>query len=57
MANDYVILHKSFSTRYPQTNTTVKRVHLTIGNIIHNFEIQEICLDNENPWEISYMCM
>ena len=26
-------------------------IHHTIGNIIHIFEIQEMDLDNENPWE------
>ena len=28
----------------------MERVH-TIGNIIRIFKIQEIDLDNENPWE------
>ena len=26
-------------------------VHQTIGNIIRTFKIQEMDLDNENPWE------
>ena len=29
----------------------VERVHQTIGNIIHTFKIQQMDLDNENPWE------
>ena len=29
----------------------MERVHQTIGNIIHTFIIQEMDLDDENPWE------
>ena len=29
----------------------MERVHQAIGNIIRAFTIQEMDLDNENPWE------
>ena len=29
----------------------MERVHQTIGNIIRTFKIQQMDLDNENPWE------
>ena len=53
MANDYGIPCNSISVRNLQANAIVERVHLTIGNIIGGgiFEMQEIDLDNENPWE------
>ena len=51
LANDYGILYSPFSTRNPQDNVIVERIHHTISNIIHTFTIQQIYLDNENPWE------
>ena len=32
-------------------NAIVERVHQIIGNIIRTFIIQQMNLDNENPWE------
>ena len=29
----------------------MERVHQTFGDIIHTFKIQQMDLDNENPWE------
>ena len=51
MANDYGIPCDSISVRDLHVNTIVERVHQTIGNIIHTFKIQQMDLDNENPWE------
>ena len=43
------------SARNPQTNAIVKRVHQTISNIIRTFKIQEMDLDDENPWEFYHL--
>ena len=51
MENDYGILCSPISVRNPQAHAIVERVHQTIGNIIRTFNIQEMDLDNENPWE------
>ena len=51
MANDYRIPCKSISVRNPQANAIVERVHQTIGNITRTFKIQEMNLDDENPWD------
>ena len=51
MENDYRIPCSSISVRNPQANAIVKRVHKSIGNIIHTFKTQEMDLDNESPWE------
>ena len=51
MENDYGISCSPISVRNPQANAIVERVHQTIGNIIRTFKIQEMDLDNENPWE------
>ena len=50
MANDQGVPSNSISVRNPQANTIMERVHQTIGNIIRTFKIQEMDLDNENPW-------
>ena len=51
MANDFGIPCNSISIRNPQANAIVERIHQTIGNIIHTFNIQQMDLDNDNPCE------
>ena len=51
IANDHGILRNSISIRNPQANDIKKRAHQTIGNIICTFNIQQMDLDNENPYE------
>ena len=51
MANDYRIPCYSTSVRNTQAYAIVERVHQTIGNITCIFKIQQMDLDNENPWE------
>ena len=48
--NDYGIKAKPITTRNPQANAIVERVHQTIGNIIRTFELQDNYLDEEDPW-------
>ena len=48
--NDYGIKTKGISTRNPQANAILERVHQTIGNIIRTFELQDNYLDEEDPW-------
>ena len=50
MANDYGIPCNSISIRNLQANTIVERVHQAIVNITHSFIIQQMDLDNEDPW-------
>ena len=49
--NDYGIPCSSISVRNPQANAIMERVHQTIGDIICTFNIHQMDLDNENPWE------
>ena len=51
IANDYRIPCNSISVRNPQDNTAVERKHQTIGNIICNFIISQMEINNENPCE------
>ena len=51
MSNDYSIKVRPITTRNPQANAILERVHQTIGNIICAFEIQGMVLDDNNPWD------
>ena len=51
MLNDYGVKKKPITTRNPQANAIVERVHQTIGNIIRTFELHENYLDEDDPWK------
>jgi hypothetical protein len=46
--NDYGLKLKPFTTRNPQANAIIERVHQTIGNIIRTFNVQS--MDSDDPW-------
>ena len=46
--NDYGLKTKPITTRNPQSNAIIERVHQTIGNIIRTFDVKHI--DDDNPW-------
>ena len=49
--NDYGIKRKIITTRNPQANAIVERVHQTLGNLIRSFELQDNpYLDTDDPW-------
>ncbi len=47
---DYGIKRKPITTRNPQANAIVERVHQTIGNMIRTFELHERDIDEDDPW-------
>ena len=47
---DYGIKTKPISTRNPQANAIVERVHQVIANIVRTFELQANYLNEEDPW-------
>ena len=51
MENAYRILCNSISVGNPQPNAMMERVHQNNGSIINIFNIQQMDLNNENPWE------
>jgi transposase InsO family protein len=51
MLNDYRVKKTPITTRNPQANAIVERVHQTIGNIIQTFELHENYLDEDDPWK------
>mgnify|MGYP000473878471 FL=1 len=48
---DYGIKINRITTRNPQANAILERVHQTIGNIIRTMKVQDMVLDDENPWD------
>ena len=49
--DDYGLTCKPISTRNPQANAIIERVHQVIGNIIRTFELEDNYLDEEDPWK------
>jgi len=48
--NDYKVTAKPITTRNPQANAIVERVHQVIGNMVRSFELQDAYLDEDDPW-------
>ena len=48
--NDYSIKVKPITFRNPQANAMLERVHQTICNILCTLKVQNMLLDNKNPW-------
>ena len=46
--NDYGLKSKCITTRNPQSNAIIKRIHQNIGNIIRTFDVSNIV--NNDPW-------
>jgi hypothetical protein len=46
--NDYGLKIEPVTTRNPQANAIMERVHQTIGNIIRTFNVQS--MDSDDPW-------
>ena len=46
--NDYGLKRKPITTRNPQSNAIIKRIHQTIGNIIRTFDVSNIV--NNDQW-------
>ena len=48
MTNDYGIKCKPATTRNPQANSVIERIHQTLGNIIRVYDYD--ALDEQDPW-------
>ena len=51
MINDYGITVKPITSKNLQANVILEQVHQTIGNILRTFKVQNMVLDDENPWD------
>ena len=48
--NDHGLKQKPMTTRNPQANSILERIHQKTGNMMRAFRAQEIELDEEDPW-------
>ena len=48
--NDYGIKAKPITTRNPQANSIIERIHQTISNMIRTFCVHEAEIDKNDPW-------
>ena len=48
---NYNIAVQPITSRNPQANFILERVHQTLGKIIHIFKLKDTVLDDENPWD------
>ena len=49
---DYGIQISRITTRNPQANVILERVHQTIGSIIRTMmKLQDLVLDDDDPWD------
>ena len=46
--NDYRIKVRPITSRNPQANAMLERLHQTIGNILRTFKVQNMVPDDEN---------
>ena len=51
LKNDFGVTRKPITTRNPQANAIIERVHQVIANIIRTYELQDNYLDEDNPWK------
>ena len=49
--NDYGITLSPITSRNPQANAILQRMHQTIGNILCTFKAQNMVMDDKNPWD------
>jgi hypothetical protein len=47
---DYGIKRKPTTTRNPQANSILERIHQTIGNMIRSFQVGTLEIDEQDPW-------
>jgi transposase InsO family protein len=50
IVNDYGIIKKPLTTRNPQANAIIERIHKTLGNMLRTFELNEIEVPEDQPW-------
>ena len=46
--NDYGLKRKPITSRNPQSNAIIERIHQNIGNVIRTFDVSNIV--NNDPW-------
>ena len=50
LKDNYEVTRKPITTRNPQANAILERIHQTLGNIIQMHEVQDLEIDTSDPW-------
>ena len=48
--DEYGIVCKPITTRNPQSNAIIERVHQTLSNMIRSFQLHKTILDKDDTW-------
>ena len=48
---NYGIKNKPITTRNPQANAVIERIHQVLGNMVRFFQLEDQYLDTEDPWK------
>ena len=48
--NNYGVTQRPITTRNPQANSILERVHQTLGNMIRTFSVGDAYLPEQDPW-------
>ena len=51
VSNDYGIKKRPVTTRNPQGNSILERIHSTVGNMVRTLHFSETPLDEDHPWD------
>ena len=49
---DYGVVKKVITTRNPQANAVVERIHQVLANMVRTFELEDKYLDADDPWKV-----
>ena len=48
--NEHSIKTKFITVRNPQANAIMERIHQVIANMVRTFELEDTCMDEDDPW-------
>ena len=52
IGNEYFIKTKPVSLGNPQSNTIIEIIHQELGNLVRIYNLQEIYVDDADPWMV-----
>jgi hypothetical protein len=50
MKNEYGLKCRACTAKNPQANSVLERIHQVLANMIRTFELEEVYMDEEDPW-------
>ena len=50
MKDEYGLTVHACTAKNPQANSVLERIHQVLANMIRTFELEDIYIDEKNPW-------